>query len=366
LRGWAMSPVSELQRVRTGFIIYVYAGKLGLHSLTPRVHHLRYHLHTMSNPAIIRMPQELIDKFIDNVYWNERYIYTQSDDILLWTSHNILQVSERYDLLTCSLISKAWLPRSRYYLFYHVVLSDLAYSSFLKLLDSRRGTVAPYVRRLELCRGLFRRKWPGRRINKLLRLLKSLKAVEFLRVHLGWFDRLDRIMTARISPIFRTLKHLEIDGCVFSSTPQLLDILSAASQVERLVLKSVSVRSSSESNPIRAVFKRVKCLAHTAGLAPSYSASCRAPSHLRTLALSRCDPAKEILMWLQSGGHPPPINTLNLNIANMDDVPACFEFICTIFSSLEDLRVNFTNDIGGFNFVATGMRSPHSSLHIRD
>jgi hypothetical protein len=312
----------------------------------------------MAISAISRFPQELIDHVIDHVKWNEQRASYRHDDILL-TYLNKLQVIERMDLRTCSLISKTWLPRSRYHLFYHVALrADGTHPlRFLKFLDSPLGQIAPHVRHLELyertaeCAGEFF--W----LNKALPRLAGLAAVESLSVYCGRFERLDDATLVAFFSRFSMLKYLRLKRCTFSSPTQLLDAISASAHLERLRLTDMDVARDS-SSVFPSVISRLQKITLTKKGKNSVPASSRpVPSHLRILEVSMCIFFKEVLAWLQSGDDVPPVDTLWLNISNKDEMPAWSEFMRSIGSSLKDFTIRFTKDAGGFDSATAGTPS---------
>jgi hypothetical protein len=286
--------------------------------------------------------------------FNEQHPSYRHDDILL-TYLNKLQVFERMDLRTCSLVSKAWLPRSRYHLFYHVALrADGTHPPrFLELLDSPLGHIVPYVCHLELYEGRIGIGGETRWLSEALPRLAALTAIESLSVHFGGFERSDNGTVVAFFSMFSLLKYLRLGNCTLSSFTQLLDAISASSHLERLVLANVEVvqDSSNGISMFPAVF---------AGLQHVVRAR-RVPSRLRVLEMSSCNFSTKVLSWL-CGNNVPPVDTLWLNIASRDEVPIWSEFMRSIGSSLQDLTIGTMMDTGGFNSVAAGTLSCHSQL----
>src|ERR1700683_5605398 len=132
----------------------------------------------MSPPAV---PQELIHAIIDRTTRDERGALSKKD------------------LGTYSLISKAWLLRSRQQLFHDVPLYAGSRNRertlhFITLLGSPLGTIAPHVRHLELYNG--DEDW----LNETFLQLTVLTAVEYLLVDSGKFERQgDAVITSFFS-----------------------------------------------------------------------------------------------------------------------------------------------------------------------
>jgi hypothetical protein len=287
----------------------------------------------MTTSTISRFPQEIIDNVIDHVKWNEPY----QPPLAYYVN---LKGFERTELRNCSLISKAWLPRSRYHLFYRVSLhvKKIHPPRFLKLLDSPCGHIAPYVRHLELIEGMRGKIW----LKEALPKLSALDTIESLAIYLFRFDMLDDATAITFFSSFKLLKYLRLERCLFSSPAQFLDAISTSGRLERLVLGINVVQHSSNgaSTIFPAMFTGLEeakrlALASSRGI----------PSHLRILEIRSCNMLVEVLTWLQCGDDVPPVDTLRLNIANKHEVPIWSEFMRTIGSSLNDLSVNFMDSM---------------------
>jgi len=312
----------------------------------------------MAGSEITRFPNELIDRIIDHVKWSEPY--RPPRDILL-TSVNKLQVYQRTDLRTCSLVSKAWLPRSRYHLFYHIALRpDKSHPSrFLKLLDSPHGTIAPYARHLELYEGRVTKQWEKLWLNKAFPRLALMTSVESIRITYGNFGRFDNTAITALLSIFSRLTYLRLEHCSFLSVPQFLGLLSTATHLERLVLVSMKAEpeSSNRAGMFPAVFKRVKNTvgAKKGGHVPASIIPRRVVPRLRVLEISEYGFMKEFLVWLQCGIQIPPVDTLRVNIENRDDISSYSELMRIFGSSLTNLEIQFATPFGAFQARAAGI-----------
>jgi hypothetical protein len=323
----------------------------------------------MAGSAIIRFPNELIDRIIDHVKWSEPY--RPPRDILL-TNVNKLQVYQRTDLQTCSLVSKAWLPRSRYHLFYHVALRpDRSHPSrFLKLLDSPHGTIAPYARHLELYEGSVTKQWEKVWLKKAFPRLAVMTSVESIRISHGNFGKFDDTAITALLSIFSRLTYLRLEHCSFLSVPQFLDLLSAATRLERLALVSMKAEpeSSNRAGMFPAVFERAKNTIRAkkeGGHVPASIIPQRVAPHLRVLEISEYGFMKEFLVWLQCGVQIPPVDTVRLNIESRDDISSYSELMRILGSSLTSLEIQFAARFGAFQSEAAGIYSPCTTiLHV--
>jgi hypothetical protein len=309
----------------------------------------------MAGSVTIRFPNELIDRIIDHVKWNEPC--RPPRDILL-TYVNKLQVYQRKDLRACSLVSRAWLPRSRYHLFYHVALrSDRSHPSrFLKLLGSPHGTIAPYARHLELYEGKETKQWEKVWLNKAFSRLAMMTNVESIRISHADFDKFDNMAITALLSIFSRLTYLRLEHCSFLSVPLFLDLLSASTRLERLAL--VSIKAESESSNRAGVFERVKNTVRAKKKGehiPAFTIPQQVVPHLRVLEISEYGLMKEFLGWLQCGVQIPPVDTLRLNIESRDDISSYSELMRILGSSLTSLEIQFATRFGVFQSEAAGI-----------
>ncbi|KIM82718.1 hypothetical protein PILCRDRAFT_454554 [Piloderma croceum F 1598] len=68
-------------------------------------------------------PQELIERIIDFIKGNEQKVsYPPADVLVIHIGTGRPHIYASDDLRSCSLVSRAWLPRSRYHLFRHITL----------------------------------------------------------------------------------------------------------------------------------------------------------------------------------------------------------------------------------------------------
>jgi hypothetical protein len=295
----------------------------------------------MAGSALSNFPQELIDKIIDHVRWNE--LHRPGSGVMR----------------TCSLISRTWLPRSRYHLFDHVTLrADRNQPKlFLKLLGSLRGTIAPYVRHLELHEGRATSGWDKNWLNKGLPQLAVMTAVESICIWHGNFEQLDDTAIAAWFSNLGRVTSLRLEYCSFSSPLQFINMLSSAPHIEHLSLDVVKAvpRSSNKTSIFPAsMFERRRLVAYAKKTGPS-PASVSPPSHaahLRVLEMSDCGFMGEFLTWLQTGVQ---VDTLRLDIASANNIPAYSELMRMLGSSLAGLDIQFPPSFGEFQSAVAGM-----------
>ncbi|KAJ7635786.1 hypothetical protein DFH06DRAFT_1336423 [Mycena polygramma] len=141
---------------------------------------------------MVEIPGELVDSIIDNLKRN------------------------RSALITCSLLSRQWLPRSRYHLFssvsFNIDWRDARglrkAEEFIFLLDSPLATIAPYVEEVNLT---HRTEGPTVLSNEILARLQG-RAIRPNRIYLDCARHLLRTGPLVIPAAFATsLGHLELE-----------------------------------------------------------------------------------------------------------------------------------------------------------
>lgn len=313
-----------------------------LRLLIPISHH-RCAPSSMSLPAVTKLPQELIHAIIDHAASDESEIpSTQMSQRLI-----------RRVVGTCSLISKAWLPRGRQYLFHNISLYAGERKKehtlcFVELLNSPLGTIAPHVCHLELHDGSDKKTiW----LNQASRQLAVLTAVECLHIYHGQFEMLGDPMITSFFSSFSMLKRLHLSFCTFASSHQITLALSAPPQIECLRLHVVQQKPK-PSNILSLFWDRLACPAQISSPIPSQSMS----DHLRFLEINECN-FVSITRWLQRCGSIPTLDTLQLTLQNKTDMLACSELMRTIGSSLTDLTISCINTTNVLAWPAAGMFS---------
>jgi hypothetical protein len=303
----------------------------------------------MSLPTVTKLPQELIHAIID---------HTASDESEI-PSTQMSQRLMRRVVGTCSLISKAWLPRGRQYLFHNISLYAGERNKehtlrFVELLGSPLGTIAPHVSHLELYDGNDKKTmW----LNRALLQLAVLTAVECLHIDHGQFEMLGDAMITSFFSGFSMLKRLHLAFCTFASSHQLSLALSAAPQIECLRLYVVQQKPK-PSNILSLFWDRLACPAQISSPISSRSMS----DHLRFLEIYECN-FMSITRWLQSCGNIPMLDTLQLTLQNKTDMLACSELMRTIGSSLTNLTISCMNTTNALAWPAAGMFSFSLSSH---
>ncbi|KAF5361141.1 hypothetical protein D9758_009036 [Tetrapyrgos nigripes] len=150
---------------------------------------------TMSSPSPT-FPTELAEFIIDHVYWAD---CGPSFD---YETHCSLASAKHRTLLACSLVSRAWLPRSRIHLFSIVNLnsSNDSITRFIDLVQNPTQTLTPYIRDLTFSDSRhwadpyaydsikkhsdfdIRETWHGRDLPLLLSGLSSLERLSLYNV----------------------------------------------------------------------------------------------------------------------------------------------------------------------------------------
>jgi hypothetical protein len=277
-------------------------------------------LDTVSLPAATRLPAELIHQIIDYVVWDEGTVCP-----------SIKRRAGRINLGACSLASKAWLPRSRHHLFCRVSLTARDHPlRFIELLRSPLATIAPYVRYLQL--DGHSNIW----LNKALRRLAILTAVETLLISANEFEKSNNVVITRFFSGFSKLKSLQLSYCSFSPC-QLSVVLSATPHLEHLGLCFVRERSTFIS-----IFSaRLKNFVSPTMISGHSMPSRPVPNHLRKLNVVGGGFSAKIIRCVKIGNNISPIDTLQLLITNSDDINVHSELMRVLGPSLEDLKVDF-------------------------
>ena len=242
----------------------------------------------------------------------------------------------------CSLVSKTWLPRSRHHLFRSICLtpnSEGNPSRFLKLLDSPLGTIAPYVHHLWLG-GYKYKKTTGRLLNKTLRRLTVLTAVEFLSISLIQFERLDDVAITNFFSSLSRLKALRLNECSFLSSHQLSIVLSTTERLERL--SCYRVRQGSK--PLSPFPAQLRNLVSTTKGRDAIAPSLRLPTHLYDLKIVRGGHfVKEIVKCLEYADDILKVQKLILRIDGGDHIAAYSKLMRMVGSSLRTLNILFVS-----------------------
>jgi hypothetical protein len=300
-------------------------------------------------------PQELIERIIDFVKGDEQKVsYPPADVLVIHVGTGRPHIRASDDLRSCSLVSKAWLPRSRHHLFHHIALyGRYGPPRFIKLIRSPHGTIVPYVRHLRLYDAGYSHNYEVCWLYKALPRLARLTAIESLHIGSREFERLDDTVIASCFSNLRLLKFLRIDNCSFASFCQLGNALAALGRLERLVVNSVRVlkRKPSDGPGIAkaAMFVRLKGFMRTPAY---YIMHRRSPPHLRILEIAKCGFVKKLSRWLQAGNEP--VDTLRLDIERRGDIPAYATLVRAVAWSLKELRIHFKNNADLVDFTVSG------------
>ncbi|KIM86665.1 hypothetical protein PILCRDRAFT_815901 [Piloderma croceum F 1598] len=266
----------------------------------------------MAEHLPLKIPSELADTIIDCLHDDSRA------------------------LASCSVVCRAWLPRSRFHLFEHILLEPSRLQLF-DLLDSPLSTIAPYVRCLHLEEGRGRYSYEPEWLNKALPRLAVFTAVESLEVDLARFDLLETETTRGLVSNFRMLRNLHFWHVKFRTFSQLVDVLGECPHLEHISFDCLFYQDKwdtpHEGHP---------------EIKNSLPTSCaqRIPLHLRTFDLGSCE-KNAILYWLLSGNSCLVINTLRLRTVCLEETRAIGAFVRTLGPSLEHLEINFAVSFEG-------------------
>jgi len=239
------------------------------------------------------IPSELIDEIIDRI----------NADI--------------YSLMTCSTVSKAWLPRSRHHIFGRLCLQPSTSAKFFELVDSPLSTIAPYVRHLVLTRtyGGGGQLWfPG-----VLPRLITFTALLSCTLTLANFVPFKGDLTPIFASSFRLLSHLALSRCRFKSFAQFTDVMCACPNLESFASTDLSWNADDAFSDPKHI---------------------RLSRHPLLRALNLCGDGKgAVLNWLRLGASPPRVSRLVITWLYLED-PECFgAFLRALGPSLVDLEM---------------------------
>jgi hypothetical protein len=212
-----------------------------------------------------------------------------------------LGTAQRRLLGACSLVSKSWLPRSRYRLFGEVALQSQRTMDLLDLLGSSLSTIAPYVRTLKVEEEWDQDNYGDPRwldVDVLLKL-SVIHALETLFIYKARFDTMDTQSTSSFFASFHKLQTMQFRHCTFST--QLFDTLHPSPTLECVGLFNLQI-------------------AH-AELLPGHKGP--PPPGLKRLVFAS---SGHLLKWLASGTQMPPVDTLELHSIAANDSQAIASF----------------------------------------
>jgi hypothetical protein len=150
---------------------------------------------------------------------------------------------------TCCLISRAFIPSSRYHLYKELTLDDKSSRELLGILSSPFCTIIPFVH--TLCVKLLPR-WPDETWKKTtipqLRKLSNARTLHLCGEPLGWKRHASKI-GADLLPLFAWLTELKITTGRFESFAQFVDVLCAWPSLECLYIGQVDLLTPSFPAP---------------------------------------------------------------------------------------------------------------------
>jgi hypothetical protein len=286
-------------------------------------------------PTRVAFPPELVDTIIDQIHLDLVYVDTDQ--------YQAAKRSRKRSLDACSLVSKSWLPRSRYHLFESITLSRGSVTKSLALvalIHAPLSTIAPYVRELHLDEAWGRYKTEVRWLNAALPRLSVLSAIESLFVDAARFEVLETEDTSNFFGSFQMLRKLDLSDCKFATSEQLIGVLGAIPSLEDLCLDRVIIRPKWDPS-INDLFDTARLEAGRyprEAFDPSIYSS--ATSRLHTFVFSDAFSIREILQWLVKDVPVPPIRTLRLRVNQIEDLPLVAEFLQALGPSVTNLTVS--------------------------
>lgn len=228
--------------------------------------------------------------------------------------------SEKAALKSCSLVGRAWLPRSRFHLFHtiHLNIADpFANRDFLKLHGSTLSTLSTHVHHLIIHESRSttsmtrRRRFLGgiqgcpldefmssRSFCALVAKSQFLSFVQTLSLR-SIFWELDSHSSSTFQQAFRLIQTLNFDTTCFTDVVELMHIVNSLHELSTLCLRSISFRDLPGSG-------LSKLLQRNSG-----SKSEVLPSSLRSVLLQ--DVPTDVYEWLRLPEQPLNLRTLSLN-----------------------------------------------------
>lgn len=228
---------------------------------------------------------------------------------------------------SCSLVTKSWLPRSRYHLFGCVDLrgkSSNRIFAFVALLESTNSTIAPYIRRIELDKF---QDWEGGGLYYAVPRLSALPHVRTIIVASSGCDYRSFETMSSLLGGFTSLSYLLFDECEFANMGHLANVLAGCSQLEHLKLNYSSILRPGS-------WKVGPSLTHI----PSAPLSLLKSVHIAG-GVKDCN----ILQWLVSGNIPPELNTLCLHDVEEPAIQSVVGHLQALGPALKTLNIGFQN-----------------------
>ncbi|KAK0463070.1 uncharacterized protein EV420DRAFT_1522643 [Desarmillaria tabescens] len=266
------------------------------------------------------LPPEIIDAIIDQVHLLGPVSRVKDQE----------RYHERRDTLgACSLASRSWLARSRFYLFETVFLPPNDFprcNAFAAMLTHPLCTITSYVRTLVIREAYSLSGLGTLWLNDALPQLSLLTNVKTLSITGARFDRMrpDTWSESGI-PFFahmKSMKQLQLLSCQFRTPDQCLDVLSVCDCLEELTLR----RTSLDMDLLLGLHIRLSPLP----VPPPRLTKLRLDSH-------RLGNYDAVLRWLAS---TPIITDLVLERITDTETLAVADFVEKLGPSLEVLDLN--------------------------
>ncbi|KAJ7156247.1 hypothetical protein C8R46DRAFT_1115477 [Mycena filopes] len=254
----------------------------------------------------MEFPPELVDRFIDYLH----------DDI--------------HALANCALVSRTWAPSSRYHVFGHVVLSDVSWTKFLRLLTSPFATFTPHsTHTLTFATTPRSNTTLASLLDDIMPKLPQFPAVTSLCLGiLNWSEISSPTVTA-LAALFVSITALDIRHIQVHDVHELAGVISLFPNLQKMSVTPFFLGDSADIQV--APFPDLpRGLVHVA--LTWYS-----PSGTR-------DMLTEVLLWLEgTSTQPSPVQSLALAIVDTPTLPALGRLLRVLGSQLQALDVAFTS-----------------------
>jgi hypothetical protein len=227
--------------------------------------------------------------------------------------------SDFHTLLSCSLVSTAWLPASRYHAFDRIQLTSSNLVRFLDVLHSPQTTLQPYIRHIHmgsLYTYRFNPAWLGEALPRLGRVLTSVRSLRLNDLH--WSELCTRAFLASFDG---RVTSLELVAMGFDEFDEVTDAIASFPLLHTLCLERVIWRTYPDP----------------AHLPPP-------PAHLRALRLASCTGTQDLLNWFlcEGEGHGCSVERVDLGQVYDVDTLAVGRYLKALGESVVEIKVGFS------------------------
>ena len=245
-------------------------------------------------------------------------------------------------LRTCSLVCRAWLPRSRYYIFHRVQIEPGRRGLTFRALLDRNPDLGKYIRDLEIsgiARNLplercLRIEWPTLRAGPVERSAEDCSASWLENVLPDSIEVLKRVSSLRLVTLqvytelidtlrrrFPAVKTLTLDKCRFAAFKELCELAHAMTPLEYMQvteaywLRPILPCSTQQASPIR----------------------------LKTLILSEKIDAAVVLNWIVSRRLYSELSSLSCWVSNQPSAISIRDVLKASGPTLQHLAIGFAD-----------------------